>query len=342
MQPMSSSWTQYSPNAASFWRHKNIFVTGCTGLMGAWLTEALVALGANVVGLMRDKTADSHLSFSGTINHITLVRGELGDYPLMERIIAEYEIDTIFHLAAQTIVGVANRAPLSTFETNIRGTWILLEAARTNPTVKRIVLASSDQVYGSQATLPFHEGLPLNGLYPYDVSKVCADLIGRSYAQTYDLPVVVTRCANFYGGGDLNWSRIIPGTIRSVLQGERPIIRSDGRFLRDYMYVKDAVRGHLMAAEALSKDRNIYGEAFNFGCEQPVSALDMVQRIIAHSPHKTIEPKILNTTQNEVPTKYLAAEKARVTLGWQPHFSLDEGLHETIDWYTQWFQAEMA
>ena len=316
----------------NFWQDKNVLVTGSTGLLGAWMTAELLNQGASVVGLIRDLTPHSELVRSNNIQRITAVRGDLCDYEKMERILAEYEIDTIFHLAAQTIVGIANRAPLSTFEANIRGTYILLEAARRNPTVQRVLVASSDKAYGDQPDLPYREDAPMHGQHPYDVSKSCADLIARSYAHTYGLPVVVTRCANLYGGGDLNWSRIIPGTIRSVLRNERPIIRSDGLFKRDYMYVKDAVLGYMLAATQLHRPE-VHGQAFNFGLEKPITALEMVNQIIAHSGYPDLAPKILNEAKNEIEEQYLAAEKARNLLGWQPRYTLDDGLPETIGWY---------
>lgn len=316
----------------NFWQDKKVFVTGCTGLLGAWMTAELLNQRASVVGLIRDVVPSSELVRSGNIDKITIVRGDLCDYELMERALAEHEIDTIFHLAAQTIVGIANRAPLSTFEANVRGTWILLEAARRNPTVQRIVVASSDKAYGDQPDLPYREDAPMQGQHPYDVSKSCADLIARTYAHTYGLPVVVTRCANLYGGGDLNWSRIMPGTIRSVLRGERPIIRSDGLFKRDYMYVKDAVRGYMLAASRLH-DPAVHGEAFNFGLEKPITALEMVHHIINCSDHPELEPIVLNEAQNEIEEQYLAAEKAGRILGWEPLYDLDAGLKETIAWY---------
>ncbi len=316
----------------NFWQDKNVFVTGCTGLLGAWMTAELLAQGAQVIGLVRDVVPHSELVRSGNIERITAVYGDLCDYEKMERILAEHEIDTIFHLAAQTIVGIANRAPLSTFEANIRGTYILLEAARRNPTVQRILVASSDKAYGDQPDLPYHEDAPMQGRHPYDVSKSCADLIARSYAHTYGLPVVVTRCANLYGGGDLNWSRIIPGTIRSVLRGEPPIIRSDGLFKRDYMYVKDAVLGYMLAATQLHRPE-IQGQAFNFGLEAPITALEMVNQIIAHAGRSNLEPKILNEAKNEIEEQYLASTKASDLLGWESRYTLDEGLPETIAWY---------
>ncbi|MCP4415800.1 MAG: NAD-dependent epimerase/dehydratase family protein [Chloroflexi bacterium] len=317
-----------------FWRGKRVFITGCTGLLGSWLTTTLIELGAEVVGLIRDYVPQSHLVRSGTINQITVVRGELCNYDLLERTLAEYEIEIVFHLAAQTIVTIANRAPMSTFETNIRGTYLLLEAARRNPTVSGIVIASSDKAYGDQPELPYHEAAPLQGRHPYDVSKSCADLISQSYAHSYGLPVIVTRCANLYGGGDLNWNRILPGTIRSVLLGERPIIRSDGTFKRDFVYVKDAVRGYLMAAEQINKPE-LRGEAFNFGMGQPETALDMVQTIIHVSDHPQLKPIILDEVENEIQDQYLNSDKAGRLLGWEPQFTLESGLAETMAWYQE-------
>lgn len=315
-----------------FWRDKRVFITGCTGLLGSWLTEALVAAGADVVGLVRDYVPQSQLYRSGTVERIKVVRGELCDYDLLERTLAEYEIEYVYHLAAQTIVGIANRAPMSTFETNIRGTYMLMEAARRNPTVRGIIVASSDKAYGDQPNLPYLESAPLQGRHPYDVSKSCADLIAQTYAHSYQLPVIVIRCANLYGGGDLNWNRILPGTIRSVLQGERPIIRSDGTFKRDYLYVKDAVRGYMMAVCCFA-DPQMFGETFNFGVGHPEQALDVVQTIIKVSNHPELTPIILDEVKNEIQDQYLCSDKAGKMLGWEPQYSLEEGLAETMAWY---------
>jgi len=321
-----------------FWRDRPTLVTGCTGILGSWLTRALVDMGAEVVGLIRDWIPQSELVRSGTIQRIKTVRGDVTEAPIVNRIFSEYEIDTCFHLAAQTIVGIANRMPVPTFETNIKGTWTVLEAARLWPGTKRIIVASSDKAYGDHETLPYDEAAPLQGRHPYDVSKSCADLIAMSYAATYSLPVAITRCGNLYGGGDLNWNRIVPGTMRSVLRGERPVVRSDGSPRRDYIYVLDVVDGYLALAEAMV-DGALTGEAFNLGLDQPQSALDMVRRIIALSPHPSLEPLVVGHAPHEIQDQYLDSSKARRLLGWEAAHTLDEGLSETMQWYAEYFQA---
>jgi CDP-glucose 4,6-dehydratase len=316
----------------AFWLDRPVFVTGCAGFLGSWLTSALVEAGANVVGLVRDRVPFSLLRRSGTLDRITVVRGDVADYELVERVLNEYEIDAVFNLAAQTIVPIANRAPLSTFETNVKGTWTVLEAARRSPTVTRVAIASSDKAYGVHETLPYVEDAPLLGCHPYDVSKACADLIARTYFATYGLPVAVTRCANLYGGGDLNWNRIVPGTVRSLIRGERPVIRSDGTLQRDYLYVQDAVYAYMTLAEHLDVDA-VRGQAFNFGMDRPTSVLEMVQAIVAVSDHPDLEPIVLNDAPNEIPAQYMDSGKARRLLNWTPRHSLQEGLRETFAWY---------
>lgn len=323
----------------SFWKDRRVFVTGCDGFIGSWLTAGLVSARADVVGLLRDQVPHSQLVRSGTINQITVVVGDLTDYALLERTLAEYEIDTVFHLAAQTIVQIANRAPLSTFETNIKGTWVLMEAARRNPTVKRVIVASSDKAYGTQDKLPYTEESPLQGKHPYDVSKSCADLIAQAYANTYEMPIVVTRFANLYGGGDLNWSRIVPGTIRSALQGNQPIIRSDGTFRRDYLFVGDAVTAYMLLAERM-QTLAVSSQVFNFGLDQPIEANMMVRIIIDLAGRPELEPIILNQAQNEIPDQYLSSEKAHRILGWKPQHNIEEGLLKTIDWYRNFLTGE--
>ncbi len=316
----------------NFWKDRNVFITGCTGLLGSWLTDALVDRGANVVGLVRDLVPGSNLKELGCWEKINVVRGEVEDYPILERALNEYEVDTVFHLAAQTIVRIANRSPLSTFESNIKGTWNLLEACRRVETVNRVVVASSDKAYGTHEKLPYSEDAPLQGRHPYDVSKSCADLLARAYFETYDLPVTVTRCGNLYGGGDLNWNRIIPGTIRSVYNGEAPIIRSDGKYIRDYFFVRDAVAGYLLQAEKSGED-GVRGEAFNFSEERQVNVLELVNLILKLMGREDIQPKILDQVKGEIRHQYLDSTKARRVLGWKPLFTLEQGLGETIEWY---------
>jgi len=262
------------------------------------------------------------------------VDGYITDQEMMERALGEHEIDTVIHLAAQTIVGIANRNPVSTFEANIAGTWRLLEACRRSPRVKQIVVASSDKAYGDQEILPYDETTPLQGQHPYDVSKSCADLISYTYAKSYDLPVTITRCGNFYGGGDLNWNRIVPGTIRSVLRGQAPVIRSDGSFIRDYFYVEDGAAAYMLLAESMAKDPSLRGEAFNFSNELQVTVLDLTHKILALMG-STLTPEVRNEASNEIKHQYLSAAKARRMLEWKPLFTLDGGLEKTIRWYTE-------
>lgn len=319
-------------DSRNFWKNKKVFVTGCTGIVGSWLTLELLEMGAEVIGLVRDRVPLSNLVLTGAIDRIISVDGDITDHWLLERTLNEYEVEVVFHLAAQPLVRMANRAPIGTFETNIRGTWLLLDACRQSSTVERIVMASSDKAYGDQAKLPYSEDAPLQGRHPYDVSKSAADLIAQAYACTYDLPVAITRCGNIYGGGDLNWDRIVPGTIRSVLQGEAPIIRSDGTPLRDYLYIDDIVDGYLRVAEKL-EDRSMYGQAFNFGMDDPRSALDMARLIIAISDRPDLQPIVLNQARNEIGKQYLSSEKAQRVLGWKAQHSLEAGLRKTLQWY---------
>jgi len=315
-----------------FWRDRPTLVTGATGLVGGWLVKRLLSRGADVVCLIRDWVPASELTRTGLTDRVKVVRGDVQNQALLERVLGEYEVETVIHLAAQTIVTIANRNPVSTFASNIGGTWSLLEASRRSPLVKQIVLASSDKAYGDHKSLPYSEDAPLQGRHPYDVSKSCADLIAQSYAATYDLPVVITRCGNFYGGGDLNWNRLVPGTIRSILRGQRPVIRSDGTLVRDYFYVEDGASVYMLLAESLSKKPDLRGHAFNFSNENQVTVLELVRKILALM-NSDLEPDIRNEASNEIRHQYLSARKARQYLHWTPRFSLDEGLAETIKWY---------
>jgi CDP-glucose 4,6-dehydratase len=322
---------------SNFWLDRPALVTGATGLVGSWLTRRLVESGASVVSLVRDWVPQSELVRAGNLDRIRMVRGDVCDREVVERTLGEYEIDTVFHLAAQTIVSVANRNPLSTFETNVQGTWNILESCRRSPSVKAVVLASSDKAYGAQKVLPYSENAPLEGRHPYDVSKSCADLIAQAYATSYNLPVAITRCGNFYGGGDLNWSRIVPGTIRSAVRGERPIIRSDGLFIRDYFYVEDGAAAYMLLAERLVSDLSLRGQAFNFSYEARVTVLELVQRILERMG-SSLSPDVRNEASNEIRDQYLCASRARQVLGWSPDFNLDEGLRRTIPWYQEFLQ----
>jgi CDP-glucose 4,6-dehydratase len=322
----------------TFWQDRPTFVTGGTGLVGSWLVRRLVEAGAEVVCLVRDWVPQSELVRSHQIERVTVVRGDIRERDLLERILGEYEINTVIHLAAQTIVTIANRNPLSTFETNIAGTWNLLEACHRSPRVGQVVIASSDKAYGDQEILPYDEDTPLQGQHPYDVSKSAADLIAHTYAVSFDLPVVITRCGNFYGGGDLNWNRIVPGTIRSVLRGQRPVIRSDGNFIRDYFYVEDGAAAYMLLAEQLAARPDLRGEAFNFSYGNQLTVLELVHRILARMGSE-LQPEVRNEASNEIRAQVLNAGKARRMLGWSPLFTLEDGLDKTIAWYKE-FLAE--
>lgn len=323
---------------SEFWLDRPTFVTGGAGLVGVWLVQRLLDAGADVVCLLRDWVPESELVRTSLLERVKVVRGDVRDQSLLERVLGEYEIDTAIHLAAQTTVPVANRNPVSTFESNIAGTWSLLEACRRSPLIKQIVVASSDKAYGDQDTLPYDEEMPLRGRHPYDVSKSCADLISQMYAHTFNLPVVISRCGNFYGGGDLNWNRIVPGTIRSIFRGRRPVIRSDGKFVRDYFYVEDGAAAYMLLAEKLALDRDISGHAFNFSNEIQVTVLELVEKLMSLMG-SDLEPDIRNEVTNEIRNQYLDAGKARRMLGWNPLFSLEAGLRFTVEWYKKFFHA---
>jgi CDP-glucose 4,6-dehydratase len=323
----------------TFWQDRPVFITGATGLVGSWLVKRLLENGADIVCLVRDWIPQSELTRTGMINRVKTVRGDIRDQKILERALGEFEIDTVIHLAAQTIVTIANRNPISTFESNIAGTWSVLEACRRSPKVKQIVIASSDKAYGDQKVLPYDESMPLNGLHPYDASKSCADLIAQTYGNTFDLPVVISRCGNFYGGGDLNWNRIIPGTIRSILRGKRPVIRSDGEYVRDYFYVEDGAAAYTLLAEKLTETPELRGTAFNFSNEIQVTVLQIVEKIL-RMMGSDLKPDIRGETTHEIRHQYLSAQRARNVLSWQPMFNIDEGLKRTIDWYRDFLKDD--
>lgn len=324
--------------SGEIWVDRPTLVTGATGLVGSWLTRQLHEASADVVCLVRDWVPQSELVRSRTLDRVKVVRGDICDREVLERALGEYEINTVIHLAAQTIVGIANRNPISTFESNVAGTWNLLEACRRSPTVKAVVIASSDKAYGDQEMLPYSESTPLEGRHPYDVSKSCADLISQAYGNTYNLPVAITRCGNFYGGGDLNWNRIVPGTVRSIFRGERPVIRSDGKFVRDYFYVEDGAAAYMLLAERLLQDPSLAGKAFNLSNEIQVTVTELVN-LILEKMESSLVPDIRNQASNEIRHQYLSAERARKELDWRPLFTLEEGLTRTIAWYRNFFEG---
>ncbi len=322
----------------SFWEGKKVFVTGAFGFLGSWLSEELVRQKANVVALMLDRLPDSNLIRSGTAEKVSVVSGNLSDYESMLRVFNEFEIEYCFHFGAQPIVTVANRNPLSTFNSNIKGSWSILEAARNSKLLKGIVVASSDKVYGDNENLPYREDFPLNASHPYDVSKTCTDVLSQSYFHTYGVPVGIARSGNFYGGGDINFDRLVPGTMKSLMKNEPPVIRSDGKFVRDYFYIKDAVGAFLNLAENVQKPE-VKGQAFNFGTENHYTVLEIVEKLIALSGKK-LSPTILNQASNEIKAQYLDCSKAKRLLNWKSSTSLDTGLKETFKWYADFFASK--
>lgn len=316
------------------WVQRRVLVTGATGMVGSWLARRLVDEGAHVVALVRDADPRSELLRSGTIAELSVVNAELEDGRAVERAINEHDVDTVFHLGAQTIVGTALRSPARTLESNVQGTWNVLEAARLHASlVRRVVVASSDKAYGEQKNLPYTEDMPLEGRSPYEVSKSCTDLVTQAYAASYGTPAVIARCGNIYGGGDLNWSRIVPGTVRSLLVGEQPVIRSDGTFLRDYLYVEDVVDAYMLLA--LADADTVVGEAFNFSDERPLSVMEIYAAVCRATVGHHVEPTILASAVGEIKDQYLCVTKARERLGWVPRVGLEEGLARTVKWYEE-------
>jgi CDP-glucose 4,6-dehydratase len=321
-----------------FWGERPVLVTGASGLLGSWLVEALLGRGASVVCIVRDRVPHSRLITAGLADRVVIVSGDVTDQELLERAIGEHEIRSVFHLAAQTIVGIANRNPVSTFTSNVQGTWTLLEACRRSPLVTEVVVASSDKAYGEQASLPYTEETPLAGRHPYDASKSAADLIAQSYATTWGVPVCITRCGNFFGGGDLNWNRLVPGTVRDLLMGRRPVIRSDGSFVRDYLYVEDGADAYIRTAEAIRNGLAQPGSAFNFSMERPLSVLELVAEIQS-TLGTAMEPEILGEATHEIPRQYLDSTRARTELQWKPTTGLEEGLERTVRWYREFLEG---
>lgn len=325
--------TESARTMSDFWRGRKTLVTGATGFVGSWLVKALLAQGASVVGLVWSAHPGNELYRSGDIRRVGVVQAALEDFPCLERTIGAHGVDTIFHLGGQAIVAAAQRSPLPTFEANIRGTYNLLEACRLHMnSVQRVIIASSDKAYGEQPCLPCPEEAPLLGRDPYAVSKSCADLLAQAYYHTYGLPVAVSRCGNVYGGGDLNWSRVVPGTIRACLRGEPPVVWGDGSDTRDYIYVKDIVRAYLCLAERMDED-GVCGQAFNFGTEKPMQGLEMITLIQRLMDCAHIAPEFRARDKAEIRNQSISARKPRILLNWRPAFDLETSLRETIAWY---------
>ena len=325
----------------NFWKERPVFVTGATGLLGSWLVPRLVEQGAEVVALVRDVVPKSRLLRDGWLARCNTVNGSLSDLGLLRRVLAEYEVDTVFHLGAQTLVGVAKKDPLGTFEANVQGTWNILEAARQCQ-VRQVVVASSDKAYGPSSDLPYLETHPMQGQFPYDVSKSCADLLSRMYAATYGLPVVVARCGNLFGGGDLNFSRTVPGLIQATLRGERFRIRSDGHYVRDFLYVEDAAEAYLLLAEKLAAQPALKGEAFNFSLGVRLTVLQIVELVLRLMGRSELQPIIENIASAEIREQYMTADKAHQQLGWSPRYGMEEGLRRTIAWYREFLGTTAA
>lgn len=326
-----------TPQRVSFWRNRNVFITGGYGLLGTTLTEMLHDFGARLVLLKRDHVPSSRLFETPAQHHIHVVHGDFEDYNVVYRALNEYEIDTVFHVGAQPIAPVGNRMPLPTLRANIMGTAHVLEAARLSPTIKRVLVASSDKAYGPQPVLPYTEDAPLRGNHPYDVSKSCTDLIAQMYWNTYKLPVCITRCGNLYGPGDLNWQRIIPETIKHILHGEAPVIRSDGKFIRDYFFIRDAANAYIRLAEEMDRPE-IVGQAFNFSTGNRFTAIDIVKKVAEVMGRPDLEPTILNQAKSEIVEQTLSSEKALRLLNWKPQYTVEEGLRETVEWYMKHFE----
>lgn len=326
---------------ATFWATRRVLVTGASGMVGSWLTRWLVEAGAHVAVLIVDHDPQSELFRSGIAKRTSVVDGSLTSFDDVERAVVGHEVDTVFHLGAQTIVGTAHRSPRATFEANIAGTWNVLDACRLHADlVERVVVASSDKAYGEQQ-LPYTEASRLEGRHPYEVSKSCTDLLTTSYAVTYGVAANIARCGNIYGGGDLNWSRIVPGTMRSLLRGEVPVLRSDGTFLRDYLHVDDIVSAYLLLAERTGST-DLVGEAFNFSDERPLSVLDLYAAICDVSGFAGQQPDVQNRAVGEIKDQYLDAAKAHEVLGWSANTGLSEGLQKTFEWYRNLLQEEAA
>jgi len=321
-----------------FWKNKNVLITGYEGFLGSHLSKKLLELKANLYGLDILVYRKNTILTKEDLNKIHIIKGSVEDYSLLLKIIRKNKINIVFHLAAKSLVADALNNPCQAFSTNIQGTWNLLEACRNHSQLKAIIVASSDKAYGEQKKLPYREDSPLMGNHPYDVSKSCADLIANAYYHTYQLPLAISRCGNIYGPGDFNFSRIIPDTIRAGLLDKTLLIRSNGRFIRDYIFIDDVIEGYILLVEKIEK-LSLYGEAFNFSNEKPISVLNLVKKIYSLLGKKP-KYKILNQARYEINRQYLDSSKAKQILGWRPKYSLEKGLNITIQWYKSYFENE--
>lgn len=318
-------------NPHHYWSERVVLVTGAAGLLGRCVSKVLSSSGARVIGLDIDWT-DRTKGWVPT--QVQCLDGDVRDPSTLSSVIEEMKVNAVIHLAAQTLVGPALEDPIETFDHNIKGTWMVLEACRNSGYVESVVVASSDKAYGDGGGMPYLEEMQLMARHPYDVSKACSDMLAQTYAETFDLPVAISRCGNLYGGGDLNWSRIIPGTIRSLIGSERPVIRSDGTFVRDYLYVEDAAWGILDLAREVQEKPEMHGQALNFASEERLSVLEVVQ-ILTKAMDSDLEPMILDEVIHEIPEQRVSSDKARRLLNWRARHSFDEGIRQTIDWYQQ-------
>ncbi|MCF7907819.1 MAG: GDP-mannose 4,6-dehydratase [Candidatus Omnitrophica bacterium] len=314
-----------------FWKGKRVLITGYEGFLGSNLAKVLLNFGAKISGLdILTRRKDTILT-QKELAKIKIIKGNVDNLSLVKRILRNDKIEVIFHLAAEALVGECLKRPVKGFSTNIKGTWNILEAWRQTKIAKAIVVASSDKAYGSHSKLPYKEDSALCGLHPYDVSKSCADLIAHAYHNTYGAPVVITRCGNIFGPGDFNFSRIVPETLRSVIRNKTLVIRSDGKFTRDYVYVDDIVAGYINLAQK-SKKLKLFGQAFNFSAEQPLSVLALVKLIYKLADRRS-NYKILKQAKYEIKHQYLSSRKAARVLGWKPKLKLDKALEKTYQWY---------
>jgi len=322
----------------NFWKNKKVLVTGYDGFLGAHLTKKLLEFEAKIVGIDIAKKK-TYPILKNLQKKVETIKGDVAHLTLVNKIIEKYRPEIIFHLAAQAIVGEAVNIPIRTFKSNIEGTWNILEACKRKKFIEGVVVASSDKAYGEHKLLPYKEETPLRGIYPYDVSKSCADLLANTYFKTYSIPVCVTRCGNIFGPGDLHFSRIIPDAMRSIIKNKRFVIRSDGRFTRDYIYVEDVVRGYILLAEKMKKFK-LSGQSFNFSNERPLTVLELFKKITEVSGRYNLKPRVLNRVKYEIKHQYLSSKKARKMLGWKPECVLEEGLIKTLQWYRDYFNSK--